>query len=300
MTDKRKSTRRKSKNKEAQKPLNWNNKRLQSVGNHFKFSDGRLLRTQIREIGTGKIFEQLVGQGYIKKVDNADKGTYKTTPKFQKQFNLNTMNDSSWGSSGGVEHSKVMYAFAKLLPEGIVAGGNFRTGTDISEDFKNIKRTKGFRENAEKMVNDKKEKIEDLKADYKKESASLDEKDKVIAKRIYEKGLKSLNRDLDILNEKGYKGYKAPDAEITFTREQLELFHRNYKKFYEESKLTNTVKRLMDKSLGKIETLLKTTMKETYTIQYEAITKNYSPDEIARGENYEEVTENIVIYSGSV
>lgn len=288
-------TRRSSKaRKQANVKLNWKNKTLEKVARYFLYSEGRLSKDQIIEIGNQTLYQKLKAGGYIEEVKNTDKGIFKTTDKLRSQYKVNIDSNARFSGSGSTEHSKGVYNVINLLPNNIIMEGKIQTEEYLKDEFKMLKREEEFKTNLQsykdKLHNDKIE----LTTKYHKDLENTQEDKKALLKAEYLKEVEQIDYKLKILNDKN-RGISNPDFRVIALRDQTEEILRNLRN--ERDTLDSNYRiNQFNEAIAKIETIISKTETREISLNFEVITKNYEARDIIAKENYEIITGQEIIY----
>ncbi|MDU5082840.1 hypothetical protein [uncultured Tissierella sp.] len=281
--------------KQASVKLNWNNKTLEKVARYFLYSEGRLSKDQIIEIGNQTLFHKLKSGGYIEEVKNTDKGVFKTTEKLRNQYKVNVDSNARFSGSGSTEHSKGVYNIVKLLPQNIIMQGKIQTEEDLKDEFKKLKKKKEFKTNVtsyrEKLNSDK----INLIAKYKKELQGTPKSRQALLKAHYTKEIEKIDYRLKVLGDTK-RGISHSDFRVIATREEAEELLINLQLERDKFEDSYYIARF-DRAIDKLQNIISgAEPTQEIQINFEIITKNYEARDIIAKENYEVVTGEEMIF----
>ncbi|WFA09589.1 hypothetical protein [Tissierella sp. Yu-01] len=281
--------------KQSKVKLNWNNKTLEKVARYFLYSEGRLSKDQIIEIGNQTLFHKLKSGGYIEEVKNTDKGVFKTTEKLRNQYKTNIDAKVRFSGSGSTEHSKGVYNMVKILPQSIIMDGKLQTEEDLKEEFKKLKKKKEFKASVtsyrEKLNTDKL----NFMANYKKELQNTPKNRQALLKAHYTKEIEKIDYRLKVLDDKK-RGISHSDFRVIATKDQAEEILKNLQEErdrFEDAYYINQ----FDKAIDKLQTIIgRAEPTQEIRINFEIVTKNYEARDIIAKENYGIITGQEMIY----
>lgn len=281
--------------KQASVKLNWNNKTLEKVARYFLYSEGRLSKDQIIEIGNQTLFHKLKSGGYIEEVKNTDKGVFKTTEKLRNQYKTNIDAKARFSGSGSTEHSKGVYNIVKILPHSIIMDGKIQTEEDLKDEFKKLKKKKEFKASVasyrEKLNTDKINLIDK----YKKELQNTPKNRQALLKAHYIKEIEKIDYRLKVLDDKK-RGVSHSDFRVIATKEQAEEILRNLQEERDRFEDIYYINQF-DKAIDKLQNIIiKAEPTQEIRINFEVITKNYEARDIIAKENYEVITGQEMIF----
>lgn len=281
--------------KQASVKLNWNNKTLEKVARYFLYSEGRLSKDQIIEIGNQTLFHKLKSGGYIEEVKNTDKGVFKTTEKLRNQYKVNVDSNARFSGSGSTEHSKGVYNVIKLLPQNIIMQGKIQTEEDLKDEFKKLKKKKEFKANItnyrEKLNTDK----FNLMAKYKKELQDTRKNRQALLKAHYSKEIEKIDYILKVLDDKK-RGISHSDFRVMTNKDQAEEILKNLqleRDRFEDNYYINQ----FDKAIDKLQNIIsRAEPTQEIKLNFEIVTKNYEARDLLAKENYEIITGQEMVY----
>lgn len=259
----------KSKSKNKPYKANWKNKTLVKLVNHFMASDGKLTKQQIISIGNEKLYKNLRSGGYLVNKDNDLKSTFEMSGKLRKSYDNNCKSGIEFRGSGGEKHAKYSYTSMKLIPKAVIDEGRFQSEATMKEEFKQFKKTQEFRNNLEKIIN---------------------EKEKAIKNSNDKEKIKALKKEIQLLHK---REFSVCDLRVQVTKEEAREFLDNIEKHIS---VTHHTKRDRYKAMHrKLDKLIQSTQGNTMSISIE-IDSGYSGVEKMKHENYESVTNEPTIY----
>ncbi|WP_353096108.1 hypothetical protein [Tissierella praeacuta] len=292
MSKRRRSTKTR---KQASVKLNWNNKTLEKVARYFLYSEGRLSKDQIIEIGNQTLFHKLKSGGYIEEVKNTDKGVFKTTEKLRNQYKVNIDGNTRFSGSGSTEHSKGVYNVVKLLPVDIIMKGNIQTEEDLKDEFKKLKKKKEFKAS----ITSYREKLNsnkiNLTTNYKKELQNTPKDRQALLKAHYTKEIEKVDYILKVLDDKK-RGVSHSDFRVIATKDQAEEILKNLQSERDRHE-DNYYINQFDKAIDKLQNIIsRTEPTQEIKINFEVVTKNYEARDIIAKENYEVIAGQEMIF----
>lgn len=261
--------------------LNWNNEKLERVGNYLHYSEGRLSKVDLIKQGTKTLFYQLKKGGYIREVENS-KNMFKATEKFKRQYKSNINVNAQWGGAGSSIHAAGMTRIVKLLPERVVGEHSIKTEESLKEELRAFKKTEAFKDQIA---------IEKANYEFFRDKAMYDYEEKNISRAEYELRMERAKFLENVLMND--KGISVPDMEATLHKEEVtELRERleemaGLSESYKEQgcwlRAAHTLK------------MIEQTSESTVSIGIEVITKSYSDVEIQAKMNYATICDKIII-----
>lgn len=280
--------------KQAGVKLNWSNPTLEKVARFFLYSEGRLTKDQIIEIGNQTLFQKLKSGGFIEEVKNTDKGIFKTTEKLKNQYKSNVDANAKFTGSGSSNHSRGVFNIIKMLPGDIVMKGNIRTEEFLKDEFKLLKKRKQFKENQANYRDKLNKERTNLIAQYKKEKISTPANKQAILKAQYSKEIEKIDYRLKIFNDK--KGISPADFRVIATKDQAEEILKNLQDQRDRFDKAYYINQF-DKAIDKLQSMIsKAEPTKTININFEVITDTYEAKDIIAKENYEITTGEEMIF----
>jgi len=279
--------------KNSSNKLNWKNDKLTAIGRNFQFSDGRLTKEDILQISNQTLFTKLKSGGYIKEVENGSGDSFKTTDKFRKEYKLNVDSKESWKGSGGSTHTQGMAKMAKLVPREVITAGNFKTGETLKNEFDSLKNRQAFKQEANKMREDKRQEIIQREQLYKSQlDSAVSDKQKLYYEGKYKVDSQKLQKELKVLNSKN--AFSVPDTKITLTRDQAEEMLDNLRNSFDQYHQRNH--EMIQEAVHKLEQTIEQTQGQSIEISIEVCTENYSFEDKCSHNNYEQATNSPTLY----
>ncbi len=280
--------------KQASVKLNWSNKTLEKVARYFLYSEGRLSKDQIIEIGNQTLYQKLKAGGFIEEV-KTDKGVFKTTEKLRNHYKVNIDSNARFSGSGSTEHSKGVYNIIKLIPTNIIMEGKIQTEEDLKDEFKKLKKKKEFKASIasyrEKLNTEKL----NLMAKYKKELQNAPKSRQALVKAHYTKEIEKIDYRLKVLDDKK-RGISHSDFRVIATRDQAQEILRNLQEERDRFDDSYYINRF-DKAIEKLQNIInRAEPTQEIKINFEIVTKNYEARDIIAKENYEIVTGQEMIF----
>lgn len=292
MSKKRRSSKSK---KQANVKLNWNNKTLEKVARYFLYSEGRLSKDQIIQIGNKTLFHKLKSGGFIEEVKNTDKGIFKTTEKLRNQYKVNVDSNAKFSGSGSTEHSKGVYNVIKMLPIDIVMKGNIQTEEFLKDEFKKIKNKKVFKTNLlnyKKKLNKDKNNLIDK---YNKKLPSTPKDKQALLKAHYSKETEKIDYTLKVLDD-NKRGISHSDFRVNATKGQAEEILKSLQEQRDKFEESYYIERF-NIAIDKLQNIiLKSGISEKIRLNFEIVTKSYEARDIIAKENYEIITGQEMIF----
>ena len=284
-----------NKSKSSTNKLNWNNSKVNSIGKHFLFSDGRLSKDDILKLGNQTLFTKLKSGGYIKEIATAEKGIFKTTDKFRKEYKIYCDSKCDWKSSGGSTHAKGMNKLSKIVPQKIIDEGRFKTGESLKNEFDKYKSSKAFKQEAQRLLEEKRLELSEREALLKNqlENAKSD-KQASYFKAVYKSETKMLQMELKTLEEKGFNGYSAPDIYLSMSKDEAEQMLDSLKNSFSQYHQHNYG--MIQEAVQKLQQTIEQSETEMISLSIEVFTESYKYEDKCSHVNYEKATGNTTIY----
>lgn len=281
--------------KQANIKLNWKNKTLEKVARYFLYSEGRLSKEQIIEIGNQTLYQKLKAGGYIEEVKNTDKGIFKTTDKFRNQYKVNIDSNARFSGSGSSEHSKGVYNVINMLPDGIIMEGKIHTEEFLKDELKIFKREMEFKTNLQnykdRLNNDKME----LTTKYNNDLKNTPEDKQALLKAGYLKEVEQIDYRLKVLND-NKRGISNPDFRVIASRDQAKEILCNLRNERDTLDSRHKVNKF-NEAIGRIQNIIsRSETTREISLNFEIITDNYEARDIIAKENYEIITGQEMIY----
>lgn len=284
-----------NKSKSSSNKLNWNNSKVNSIGKHFLFSDGRLSKDDILRLGNQTLLTKLKSVGYIKEIDTAEKGIFKTTDKFRKEYKIHNDSRCDWKSSGGSTHAKGMSKLSKIVPQKVIDEGRFLTGESLKNEFEKCKGGKAFKQEAQRLLDEKRQEVSVREASLKIQLENAkSEKQANYFKAISNSEIKMLQMELKTLEEKGFKGYSAPDIRLNISRDEAEQMLDTLKNSFGQYHQRNH--EMIHIAVQKLEHVIEHSETEMISVSVEVFTDSYKYEDKCSHVNYEKATGNTTIY----
>ena len=281
--------------KQSKVKLNWNNKTLEKVARYLLYSEGRLSKDQIIEIGNQTLFYRLKSGGYIEEVKNTDKGIFKTTDKLRSQYKTNIDANARWSGSGSTEHSKGVYNVINLLPENIIMEGKIQTEEFLKDEFKMFKRQEEYKTNLQNYKNKLNSDKMELVAKYNKDLKETPIDRQALLKASYDKKIEQIDYRLKVLNDNN-RGISNPDFRVIASRDQTKEILENLRNERDNIDNANKIDRF-NIAINKIENIIsRVGATQEIQLNFEVITENYEARDIIAKENYEVITGQEMIY----
>ena len=272
---------------DSYRPTNFSTKNtsLLKVGYGSMLADGKLSRDNIIEMGSKTLFGQLKNDGFIK--ETSEKGVFKTTDKFQKQFSsLIGESKNFGGSTSGEVHQRLVSDIVSKIPESALLRNDFKNGNQLSTENRQNKKTPEFQS-----------KLNELKQDvYAQQRAN--EQSRIDAERLsgtqkvqalinYQDKKSELEMREKVLND-NKRGISAPDFQFTLTKSEVNEFIDNLREL-EQREEYYSQKEQWEESIARLQQYVMEQTTETVEIYTEVIDSNYRTRDILSKEYYSQV-----------
>jgi len=273
------SARRKAKNK-----ANWQREENKLLGRQFQYGENILHRDDIINIVGKNEYYNLKKGGYLEAIQKAEKGHFKSTEKFRKEFKLHVDGKAKFGGSGSTVHAKGVNNIIKLLPDKVKLEARVSNEVELKEEFKKIKATEAYRmalkEERERLENQ----LKKIENDYR--AHKIDEATYLIDRR-------NTRNDLKIIND-NKRGVSHSDFRVKLTRNEAEETLERLRD--ERLKVKENHRKQFDKAITKMEKMISKSTTTSIEINVEIVTANYEYKDIKAKENYETLTDKEIIY----
>lgn len=307
-----------AKRKSKKESLDFKNSRYKELGYNFSIRENRLTKDEARRILGRNEFKRLFDSKFITEVDKKS-GYVKLSEKFIKQFKSKVDKDAKFHNSNSINHNQAIRKALDYVPDKAIAEGRFKSEEQMKEELNRVVRRVGFKSEFEKMIEENRQLLLDLRQQYLIDrAAAKDSLERNIISRQYQldkaeaevyykilNQVKTIDLDNPYNQVKSHdKPYSSADFSVAFSRLEAESLYEKLQsdREYIEERLMYERSNALEKEYEnlllnerRIEQML-TIEQETYEISFEATTSSYSSKEIAQKEVYSRCSGGTTLY----
>ncbi|MGF7058669.1 hypothetical protein [Brassicibacter mesophilus] len=270
--------------RKAKQKANWKREENKLLGRQFQYGENILHKDDIiRLVGKNEYYILKKG-GYLEAIQNAEKGHFKSTEKFRREFKLHVDGKAKFGGSGSTVHAKGVNNIINILPDKAKLEGRVSNETELKDEFKQLKTTDAYKialkEEKERLENQ----IKQIENDYR--AHKIDEATYLIDRR-------NTRNDLKIIND-NKRGVSHSDFRVKLTRNEAEETLERLRD--ERLKVSESYRKQFDKAIVKMENIISRSTTTSIELNIEIVTANYEYKDIKAKENYETLTGKEIIY----